>query len=79
MRNRKADLPHIKVKNIGAYLDAVKDLKNRHYIIMPNGNEFYCINNEMIPAVCMPSEQPKLQNVGVYKGNNLDGRSNWIE
>jgi len=79
MRNRKADLPHIKVKNIGAYLDAVKDLKNRHYIIMPNGNEFYCVNNEMIPAVNMPTFMPELQKKSIYKGKNLDGRTNWVD
>ena len=79
MRNRKADCPTIKVKNIGSYLDEIRDQKNRHYIIMPNGNDFFCVNNEMIPAVNIPTYIPQLQKKGVYKGNNLDGRSNWIE
>ena len=46
---------------------------------MPNGSEFYCVDNEMIPTVNMPSFMPELQKKGVYKGNNLDGRSNWID
>jgi len=79
MRNRKMDCPTIKVKNIGAYLDTIREQKNRHYIIMPNGSDFFCIDNEMIPAVNMPSFMPELQKKAIFKGVGLDGRTNWIE
>jgi len=79
MRNRKMDCPTIKVKNIGAYLDEIREMKNRHYVIMPNGTDFFCVNNEMIPAVNMPSYMPELQKKSIDKGKNLDSRTNWVD
>jgi len=79
MKNRKSDLPTIGVEGIAKYVQSQNEVLNRHFVYMPDGSQFYCIKGEMIPAECMVDNVSELRKKGVYKGANLDGRTNWIE
>ena len=79
MKNRKADVPVIGVTNIGEYVSSRNDIANRHFIFMPDGSQYFCIKGELVPANELDNVGAELQNKGVYKGNSLDGRTNWIE
>jgi len=79
MRNRKADIPVIGVEGIGKYVQSINELLNRHFVYMPDGSQFYCVKGEMIPANEMDNNPSQLRKKAVYKGNNLDSRTNWIE
>mgnify|MGYP007099629104 CR=1 FL=1 len=79
MRNRKEDLPTLKVKNIGPYLDSIRDAANKHFICLPDGSKFYCIGGKMIPEKDFFMPMATLQRNITDKGFLLDGRSNWIE
>ena len=79
MRNRKQDLPTIGVTNIAEYVDSCNEIRNRHFVFMPDGSQFFCIKGEFVPANEVDNKPSELQKKAVYKGNNLDGRTNWIE
>ena len=79
MRNRKADIPVIGVTNILEYVDSCNDIRNRHFVYHPDGSQYFCIKGEMIPLHEVDNTPSQLQKKGVYKGNSLDGRNNWIE
>jgi len=78
MRNRKADIPTIGVEGIGKYVQSVNELLNRHFIYMPDGSQFFCVKGEMIPVNEMDNKPSELIKKAIYKGNNLDSRTNWI-
>jgi hypothetical protein len=81
MRNRKCDMPTIKVKNIQSYIDSYKERENNYAVIQPDGNYFYLVNGNVVNGLEFESEMPypELQKNAVFKGQNLDGRSNWID
>jgi len=79
MKTRKQDMPTIGVENIAAYVNGKRELENRHFAIMPDGSQFYIMNGEYIPAEMMDEPKPKMNKKGRAKGENLDGRTNWIE
>jgi len=80
MRNRKADMPTLKVKNIQTYIDANQDYRDKYYIITPEG-DFYLHEGIRIPAKQFEMAMPviDLQRAGLDKGFRLDGRTNWID
>jgi len=79
MKTRKQDMPTIGVENIDKYVLGKKEIYNRHFVIMPDGSQFYIINDKYVPAEMMDNTPPELKKKGVFKGNALDGRTNWIE
>lgn len=70
-------MPTIGVKNIGKYIAACKERFNQHFVYTSDGEKFNCIAGELIPYVEMPI--PTLERKAIYKGNNLDSRSNWMQ
>ena len=78
MGHRKANNETVAVENISCYINSKKDLLSRHYVIMPDGSEYYYLNGKLVKAEMMDFPIPELQRKAVYKGNNLDGRTNWL-
>jgi len=79
MRNRKKDLPVIGVEGITEYVNSSNEIRNRHFVFMPDGVQLFCIKGQLIPIHEVDNKPSQLRKKAVFKGNNLDGRSNWIE
>lgn len=80
MRNRKADMPTLKVKNIAHYIEGNKSMNNHTFVATSSGN-FYSVGGIRIEAEIFERNFPpmQLQKAGIHKGKQLDGRSNWID
>ena len=79
MRNRKIDLPVIGVEGITEYVNSRNDIANRHFVYMPDGSQYFCLKGQLIPVNEVDNNPSELRKKAVYKGNNIDSRTNWIE
>lgn len=73
--------PYVRVKNISAYIQSLRDRYNTYWIVKGNGEHYYLEGGKEIPGAEFESNNPApvLQPNRNYNGFQLDGRTNWID